>query len=71
MLHVIKRYQELPESDRIIYRIGRRMGLYSSTTDLHQNQSTYDKIKGLVSELSDKKPNEIEGFINEMADKYV
>ena len=47
------------------------MGLYSSTTDLHQNQSTYDKIKGLVSELSDKKPNEIEGFINEMADKYV
>jgi histone acetyltransferase (RNA polymerase elongator complex component) len=71
MLHVIKRYQELPESDRIIYRIGRRMGRYSSTTDLHQDQSTYDKIKGLVSEFSDKKPNEIEGFINEMADKYV
>lgn len=71
MLHVIKRYQALPESDRIIYRIGRRMGRYSSTTDLHQDQSTYDKIKGLVSELSDKNPNEIEGFINEMADKYV
>jgi radical SAM superfamily enzyme YgiQ (UPF0313 family) len=71
ILHVIKKYQDLPESDRIIYRIGRRMGLYSSTADLYRDQNTYDKIKTLISELSGKGPNGIEGFLNEMADKYV
>ncbi len=71
MLQVIKEYQDLPESDRIIYRVGRRSGLYSSTSDLYRNQNTYDKIKELVSELSSKGTNEIERFIKEMADKYV
>lgn len=71
MLYVIKKYQDLSESDRIIYRIGRRGGAYSSTDDLHGNQITYAKIKGLVSELSAKGPDEIEKFINEMADQYV
>jgi len=71
MLKVIGKYQDLPESDRIIYRIGRRMGLYSSTDNLYRDQITYDKIKRLVSELSAKGPDEIERFMNEMADQYV
>ncbi len=71
MLSVIKRYQDLPETDRIVYRIGRRGGAYSSTDDLYRDQTTYDKIKGLVSELSSKGPDEIERFIEEMADQYI
>jgi len=71
MLAVIRRYQDLPESDRMIYRIGRRSGVYSSTDDLHRDQSAYYRIKELASELSAKGPGEIERFINEMADQYV
>ncbi|MBW1673350.1 MAG: radical SAM protein, partial [Deltaproteobacteria bacterium] len=71
MLHVIKKYQDLSESERIIYRIGRRGGVYSSTDDLYRDQSTYDKINKLVSDLSSKGANEIEQFINEMANRYV
>jgi len=71
MLHVIKKYQDLPESERIIYRIGRRGGAYSSTDDLYRDQITYNKIEGLVSELSSKGPDEIERFMNEMADQYI
>lgn len=71
MLAVIRTYQDLPESDRMIYRIGRRGGVYSSTDDLHRDETTYHKIKGLASELSAKGPDEIERFINEMADRYV
>lgn len=71
MLAVIRRYQDLPESDRMIYRIGRRGGAYSSTDDLHRDETTYHKIKELASELSAKGPDEIERFINEMADRYV
>jgi len=71
MLYVIKKYQDLSESERLIYRIGRRGGVYSSTDDLYQDQSTYDKINRSVSELSSKGPDEIERFINEMANRYV
>lgn len=71
MLNVIKKYQDLPKSDQIIYRIGRRGGAYSSTDDLYRDQTTYDKIKGLASELSAKGPDEIERFMNEIADQYV
>lgn len=71
MLAVIRTYQDLPESDRMIYRIGRRGGVYSSTDDLHRDETTYHKIKELASELSAKGPDEIERFINEMADRYV
>ena len=71
MLNIIKKYQNLPETDRIVYRIGRRGGAYSSTDHLYRDQTTYDKIKGLVSELSSKGPNEIERFIEEMADQYI
>jgi hypothetical protein len=71
MLAVIRRYQDLPESDRMIYRIGRRVGVYSSTDDLHRSQSTYRRIKELASGLSAQGPGEIERYINEMADQYV
>ncbi len=71
MLQVIKKYQDLPESERLIYRIGRRGGVYSSIDDLYHDQSTYDKINKLVSDLSAKGENEIEKFINEMANRYI
>ena len=71
MLEVIKKYQELSESDRIIYRLGRRGGLYSSTDDLYHDDITYHKIKKFLRELSDRGPNEIDRFINETADRYV
>lgn len=71
MLNVIKKYQDLPETDRIVYRIGRRGGAYSSPDDLYRDQTTYDKIKRLASELSSKGPNETERFIEEMADQYI
>lgn len=71
MLEVIKKYQALPEAERIIYRVGRRGGVYSSTDDLYQDQITYNKIKRLVSELSAKGPEELERFINEIVNQYI
>jgi len=71
MLQVIKKYQDLPEAERLMYRIGRRGGLYSSTDDLYRDQTNYDKIKKLVSELAAKGPSETERLINEMANQYV
>lgn len=71
MLQVIKKYQELPESERLMYRIGRRAGIYSSTDDLHRDQTNFDKIKRLASDLATKGAAETEQLINDMANQYI
>lgn len=71
MLGVIRKYLSLPDLDRLIYRIGRRVGAYSSTDDLYRNRATYDKIKTAIPELTARGPDEVERFINDMADQYV
>jgi radical SAM superfamily enzyme YgiQ (UPF0313 family) len=71
MLEIIKKYQRLSEDHRLIYRIGRRGGLYSSTDDLLRDQTNYDKIKKLASELAEKGPDETERFITEIGNQYI
>jgi hypothetical protein len=71
MLEIINAYQALPNTDRLIYRIGRRAGAYTSTDDLYRDRETYEKIKNLVAELSARGPDEIERFIKDMGDQYV
>jgi radical SAM superfamily enzyme YgiQ (UPF0313 family) len=72
MLDVIRRYQALPDPERLIYRIGRRGGAYRSTDDLKRDPVTYRKINDLIKELDAKGgPEEIERFISDMVDQYV
>ena len=72
MLDVIRRYQELSDTERLIYRIGRRGGAYRSTDDLGRDPATYGKIRNLIQELDAKGgPEEIERFISDMVDQYV
>jgi radical SAM superfamily enzyme YgiQ (UPF0313 family) len=72
MLEVIRKYQDLPESDRLIYRIGRRGGAYGSTEDLKRDTETYEKIKNLLSGVKAKGGIQgVEEFITEMVDRYI
>jgi radical SAM superfamily enzyme YgiQ (UPF0313 family) len=71
MLEIIEKYQRLSEDQRLIYRIGRRGGLYSSTDDLLRDQTNYHKIKKLASELTQKGPDETERFITEIGNQYI
>ncbi len=72
MLEVIRKYQDLPETDRLIYRVGRRGGTYGSTDDLKRDPETYMKIKGLVEDIISKEgPDGIEKFIRELVDRYI
>ena len=43
MLKVIQAYQDLSDTDRLIYRAGRRGGAYRSTADLKHDPATYQK----------------------------
>ncbi|MBW2084289.1 MAG: hypothetical protein JRI39_14755 [Deltaproteobacteria bacterium] len=72
MLKVIKRYQELPDKDRLIYRVGRRGGTYRSIDDLQRDPVTYKKIENLIRDIESQKGKEgVEEFITEMVDRYV
>ena len=72
MLAVIQAYQDLSETDRLIYRAGRRGGTYRSTDDLSRDQSTYHKIKNLIQTVEQKEGAQgVEKMIAEMADRYI
>ncbi|MGD9321298.1 MAG: radical SAM protein [Desulfobacteraceae bacterium] len=72
MLEVIRKYQELPDSERLIYRVGRRGGAYRSTEDLKRDPVAYEKIKNLVKDLEAKGgKEEIEKFITGLVDQYI
>ncbi|MHC4459574.1 MAG: radical SAM protein [Planctomycetota bacterium] len=72
MLEVIKRYQELSEPDRLVYRVGRRGGTYRSTEDLQRDPETYKKIKSLIANIEEKGGTKgVEKFITEMVDRYI
>lgn len=72
MLEVVEKYQKLPDSERLIYRVGRRGGAYRSTDDLKADPATYGKIKSLIVKLQAKGGvEEVERFITGMVDQYV
>ena len=72
MLEVIRKYQELSDSERMIYRIGRRGGTYRSTDDLSRDPVTYEKLKKLLNDISSKDGDQgVEKFITDMVDRYV
>ncbi len=72
MLAVIQSYQDLPESDRLIFRAGRRGGAYRSIHDLKRDPATYQKIKNLIQTVAQEEgPQAIEKMISEMVDRYI
>jgi radical SAM superfamily enzyme YgiQ (UPF0313 family) len=72
MLQVVDAYQALSDTDRLIYRTGRRGGAFRSTADLKNERATYLKLKALVDDiLTESGPEGVEKFINEMVDQYI
>ncbi|MGD8520587.1 MAG: radical SAM protein [Desulfobacterales bacterium] len=72
LLGVIKKYQALPDTERLIYRAGRRGGVYRSVDDLQRDRQTYQKIKHLIEDIQEKEGNEgVENLITQMVDRYI
>jgi len=72
MLQVVDAYQALSDTDRLIYRTGRRGGAFRSTADLKNEHGTYLKLKAMVDDILAKSgPEGVEKFINEMVDQYI
>jgi hypothetical protein len=70
MLSLIDRYFALPSQDRIIFRLGRRKGLYRSLDDL-DNQKTYLKLKQIVDEYVSKEPEQLDRDLRRLMHSYI
>ena len=72
MLNVIERYQSMPDEERIIYRVGRRGGVYRSTDDIDNDPLTRAKIENLINEIKMENGQAgVEQAINDMVDQYI
>lgn len=72
MLDVVTKYLELPDSERLIFRVGRRGGAYRSTNDLGHDPVTYKKIEDLIQDITAREGLKgVERFITKMVDRYV
>jgi histone acetyltransferase (RNA polymerase elongator complex component) len=72
MLAVIQAYQELPDAERLVYRVGRRGGAFRSTRDLDREPAACRKIKQLIAEVQEKEgPEAVERMITDMVDQYI
>lgn len=72
MLGEIYAYQHLPDSERLVYRVGRRAGVYRCVGDLQQDPSTYSKITNLIAEIEKKEGAAgVERMITTLVDRYI
>lgn len=70
LLGIIDRFFALSEDDRIIYRIGRRRGVYTRLDDLSRTK-TYDALKALLEKYRRENPGSPVGNIYKIIDSYI
>ncbi len=69
MLAIIDEYLSLPDEERLLYRFGRRGGIYRSLSDLRDPQIRI-RIKAAMDRIQ-KEEGDIEQVISDMVDQYV
>ncbi len=70
MLGVIDRYFTLPPEQKVIYRLGRRAGVYRSIDDL-KDDLTFYRLKKLAQEMEEKEPGSVERHLSLLLDHYI
>jgi len=70
ILGVIDRYLALPEKDQLIFRLGRRKGLYRSLDDLSDSQ-LYDSLKETVEQYEQREPGQLDKALSLMMHQYI
>jgi hypothetical protein len=67
---VIDRYFSLNPEERLVYRMGRRAGIYRSLEDL-QDKTTYGRIKASIREMEENEPGSTEKSLSLLLENYI
>ncbi len=70
MLAAIDSYFALGDEQKVIYRFGRRSGIYRRIEDL-QDELTYFRIKKTIKEMELKEPGSVERTISLLLENYI
>jgi hypothetical protein len=70
MLGIIDRYLALPDEDRMIFRLGRRRGVYRKLDDL-DDRDTYLQLKDVVDRSMRNGPAGLEGYLHQVSQCFL
>lgn len=70
ILSVMDRFLSLTEEQKLVFRFGRRAGIYRKLNDLN-DELTYFKIKKQIREMEAKEPGCIEKTLSMLLDNYI
>lgn len=70
MIGMIDRYLSLPAEDRMIFRLGRRQGVYRRLDDLDDRQ-TYLRLKGVVDRGTGNEPERLERYLYQISQCFL
>lgn len=70
ILTVIDDYFSLNDEQRLVYRFGRRAGMYRKISDL-QDELTYFRIKKTIREIEEKEPGSVEKTLSLLLENYI
>lgn len=70
MLGVIDRYFDLSPEERLVYRMGRRAGIYRGLEDL-EDKLTYGRVQNSIQEMEANEPGSSERSLSLLLDHYI
>jgi radical SAM superfamily enzyme YgiQ (UPF0313 family) len=70
LLGIIDGYLALPEDDRLVYRLGRRKGIYRSLRDL-SDQRTYNILKQAIDGYREGEPGMLDRDLQRIMHQYI
>lgn len=70
MLGVIDRYFALAPEARLVYRAGRRAGVYRGTDDLG-DEVTYARVSDTIRQMEEKEPGSVEKQLSLLLERYI
>jgi hypothetical protein len=69
-LETIDRYFSLPDEQRLIFRFGRRSGIYRKLDELSDELTSF-RIKKSIREMEEKEPGSVEKAISLLLENYI
>jgi len=70
LLEIIDRYFSLPDDERLVYRVGRRIGAYRRLADL-SDEGMYKNVRGIIDQYSTQDRDHLDNNLLKIMNRYI
>jgi hypothetical protein len=67
---IIDSYFSLPHEDRLVYRIGRRIGMFREIAEL-SDANMYSRVKGIIDQYGTKERDMMDKDLLKIMNRYI